>query len=118
MKYSLQFIGNSRFLTLVLATAFLLASFTASAQGVLSSGGSTQTGTIQVEAQDDGYLTISGKNYEFSNELTQIYLNGEQVGDHVLDEGLVVRYTVNSGGVLIRLEVLGPINMIEALQDS
>ena len=118
MKYLLQLIRSSGFLARGLGLAFLLASFSASAQGVLSPSGTTQTGTIQVEAQDDGYLTISGKNYEFSNELTLIYLNGEQVGDHVLDEGLVVRYTANRDGVLIRLEVLGPMNLIEALEES
>lgn len=95
----------------------LLAPFSVSAQGVLSSA-NTQTGTIQVEAQDDGYLTISGQNYTFSNELSLVFLDGDQVGDHILDEGLVVRYTLNNDGVLTRIEILGPRELIQTDEES
>lgn len=95
--------------------ALMLLSLPASAQGVLSSA---QTGTIQAEAQDDGYLIISGQRYEFDDVLSQVFINGEQVEDEVIDVGLVVRYTVNRDGVLTRLEVLGPRNLIQSLVEE
>lgn len=97
------------------ALVLLLASSMASAQGVLTS---TQTGTIQQESQDDGYLVISGQRYGYSDALTTIFLNGEQVDAEVLDEGLVVRYTLNRDGMLVRIELLGPANLLPALDDS
>ncbi len=115
MKYLLLCYRNSSLAARTIALLLMLASFSASAQGVLSN---TQTGTIQAEAQDDGYLTISGQNYVFRTGTSQVFLNGEQVGDEVLDEGLVVRYTLNRDGVLARIEILGPITMIQALQDN
>ena len=77
-----------------------------------------QTGTIQLEAQDDGYITISSRNYGYDNEITQVILNGQEIGSNALDEGLVVRYTLNGDGVLTRIEILGPMNMIRALEES
>ncbi|PCJ17779.1 MAG: hypothetical protein COA96_17405 [SAR86 cluster bacterium] len=102
---------------LKLGAVLLLLCFTVmtNAQGVLSRA---QTGTIQAERQDDGYITISGRNYGFDNAISLVFLNGEEVGDEILDEGLVVRYTVNSEGILTRIEVLGPISKIESLEDS
>lgn len=116
MKHLFMF-RNSSAVARGLALVLMLASFSVSAQGVLSST-NTQTGTIQVEAQDDGYLTISGQNYTFSSELSLVFLNGEEVGDQALDEGLVVRYTLNRDGVLTRIEILGPINLIQSLEPS
>ncbi|MEX0962627.1 MAG: hypothetical protein WDZ52_01110 [Pseudohongiellaceae bacterium] len=115
MKF-IQHIFSSRiFLLRALALSFLLLPFAASAQGVLAGA---QTGTIQLEAQDDGYLTISGRNLTFSNVLTEVYLNGERVGGETLDEGMVVRYTLNNDGVLARIEILGPINVIKVLEEN
>ena len=117
MKYLLRMFRNSSAVAGGFTLLCMFASFSISAQGVLSST-NTQTGTIQVEAQDDGFLTISGQNYTFSSELSLVFLNGEQVGDQVLDEGLVVRYTLNGDGVLTRIEILGPINLIQSLEES
>ena len=115
MKYLLHIGVNVRNLTRTIGVVLLLASMSAAAQGVLTSA---QTGTIQLEAQDDGYITISGQNYGYDNQITQVTLNGEEIGGDALDEGLVVRYTLNGDGRLTRIEILGPMNMIRALEES
>lgn len=97
-----------------MALGLVLLSAPASAQSVLAG---SQTGTIQAEAQDDGYLTISGRNYTFSSD-TQVFLNGQQISTGDLDEGMVVRYTLNNAGALTRIEILGPRNLIRALDPS
>lgn len=118
MRYLLSvFIDAKNVVRLSALLVLICASLSASAQGVLSST-PTQTGTIQAEAQDDGFLTISGQNYVFSNSLSLVFLNGEQVGSQVLDEGMVVRYTVNADRVLTRIEILGPLDLIRNLDDS
>lgn len=86
-----------------------------SAQGVLSG---SRTGTIEGLHQSDDYLTISGRDYGFHNDVTLIFYDGEEVGTDFLNEGLVVRFVVNRDGVLTRLEILGPLNLIEALVES
>ena len=86
-----------------------------SAQGVLSG---SRTGTIEGLHQSDDYLTISGRNYGFHNDVTVVFYDGEQVETNFLNEGLVVRFVVNRDGVLTRIEVLGPLNLIEALVES
>ncbi len=115
MKYLILLNGTRRWVVSTIAMLLLLVTFSASAQGVLAGA---QTGTIQVEAQDDGFLTISGQNFDFRNGISLVFLNGQQVGDEALDEGLVVRYTLNRDGVLARIEILGPLNMIQALEDN
>lgn len=114
MKYLLATFRNGGSLAWGFALAFLLASATVSAQGVLSGA---QTGTIEAESQDDGYLIITGRRYKFSDGESLVFLNGEQVGAEVLDEGMVVRYTLR-GGMLSRIEILGPINLLPKLDDS
>lgn len=93
----------------------LCSSAAISAQGVLSG---SQTGTIEDMRQSDGFLTISGRNYDYHNDVTQVFYDGEQVATNFLNVGLVVRFVLNREGVLSRIEVLGPVNLIEALEES
>ena len=93
----------------------LSCSVVVSAQGVLSG---SRTGTIEGMHQSDDYLTISGRNYGFHNDVTVVFYDGKQVETNFLNEGLVVRFVVNRDGVLTRIEVLGPLNLIEALVES
>ena len=86
-----------------------------SAQGVLSD---SRTGTIEGLHQSDDYLTISGRDYGFHNDVSLIFYDGEEVDTDFLNEGLVVRFVVNRDGVLARIEILGPLNLIEALVES
>lgn len=86
-----------------------------SAQGVLSGA---QTGTLQEMRQADGYMTISGRDYGYDNDVTVIFYDGQQVRTQFLNEGLVLRFVVNRDGVLSRIEILGPIDLIEALEES
>ena len=102
-------------LKLYVAFALLSVPLAASAQGILAA---PQTGTVQVLRQDDGYLTISGREFAFDNEVAEVYLNGERVGAEVLDEGMVVRFTINRAGALVRLEILGPIDKIRVLEEN
>lgn len=86
-----------------------------SAQSVLSDA---QTGTIEGMHQSDDYMTISGRDYGFHNDVTRVFYDSEEVATNFLNEGLVVRFVVNRDGVLARIEILGPLNLIEALEDS
>jgi len=86
-----------------------------SAQGVLSGA---RTGTIEEINQTDYYLTISGRNYDYDHSITQVFYAGNEERLHFLNEGLVVRFVVNRDGVLTRIEVLGPVGLIQALEES
>ena len=86
------------------------------AQAVLSGA---QTGTIHAVAQDDGYVTISGRNYNFDHAITKIYIADEEVKSTLLFEGMVVRFTVNRENVVNRIDIIGPASKIkEAMPDS
>ncbi len=100
---------------LVLVLGLLSFTVIADAQSVLSG---SQTGTIQGMHQGDGFLTISGRDYGFHNDVSLVFYDGEEVGDNFLNEGLVVRFVVNNDGILTRIEVLGPLNLIQALEES
>lgn len=76
-----------------------------------------QTGTIQGLAQDDGYITISGTPYPFDSE-TIVIVQGAQVSDSVLDEGMVVRYRLAADGRVAHIEIIGPIDKIRALTNN
>ena len=101
-------------LRLGLVFAVLGFSVLASAQGVLSR---PQTGTVQMLRQDDGYIIISGNNYGFDYQVTVVVLAGEEIDSANLDEGMVVRYTLDDMGMLIRVEIIGPANKIRILED-
>lgn len=75
-------------------------------------------GTLQQLRQDDGYLVISGKQVKFSHGETEVLLNGVQQNAAVLDEGMVVRYTLNAAGVITKIEILGPLDKIRILTDN
>ena len=84
------------------------------AQGVLQN---SQTGTVQLLRQDDGYIAIPGRNIPYVSDITRVFLNNEEIGSGFLDEGMVVRYTLNQEGVLLRVEILGPIDKIRELSN-
>jgi hypothetical protein len=67
-----------------------------------------QTGTIEVLAQDDGSIIISGQQVVFTDGVTEVYIGDRLIGAHNIDVGMVVRYTLDSSGVLLRVELLGP----------
>jgi hypothetical protein len=90
-------------------------SISLNAQAVLSG---SQTGTIQDMQRSDGFFTISNRNYGFDEELTRVFYDGEEVGPDFLNEDIVVRFVVNRDGLMIRIEVLGPIERIQALEES
>ena len=102
-------------LRLLIVLVLLLASATVSAQNVLTPA---QTGTIQVLRQDDGHVTISGRNYAFNNEICVVTIGGERIDAAVLDEGMVVRFSTDRRGNLLSLEILGPISKTEILQQN
>lgn len=102
-------------LRLSLVLVVLGFSVLANAQGVLSR---PQTGTVQLLRQDDGYITISGSNYGFDYEVTVVVLAGDEIDSAMLDEGMVVRYTLDDMGMLMRLEIIGPANKIRILEEN
>lgn len=86
-----------------------------SAQSVLVGA---RTGTLEDMNQAEGYFTISGRNYNYDNDVTVVFYDGEQVRTQFLNEGLVLRFVVTRDGILGRIEILGPVNLIEALEES
>lgn len=82
------------------------------AQGVLSGA---QVGTVQLLRQDDGYITISGTNYNFTYDDTKVFLGAEEFDSAALDEGMVVRFTLSAQGVLQRIEIIGPANLVRGV---
>jgi hypothetical protein len=87
----------------------------ASAQGFLSR---PQTGTVQALAQDDGFITVSGRNIPFDDEVTTVMLAGVKIDSATLDEGMVIRYTLNSRGFLLTIEIIGPASKLEILNQN
>lgn len=77
-----------------------------------------QTGTIESLDQDNGYVTISGTRLGFSDSVTEVYLEDRQVGPEKMDIGMVVRYTLNASGTLVRVELIGPNAMLRALDQN
>ena len=100
---------------LCLLLALLGFSVIVNAQSVRSS---SQVGTVQGLAQDDGFITISGNNYPFANEVTTVMLRGEEIDAAILDQGFVVRYTLNQQGVLLLVEIIGPAAKIDELDNN
>jgi hypothetical protein len=83
-------------------------------QNAVIARGSTQVGTIQTLDQGAGLVVISGRRYGYDDELLSVYYDGESVDSIILDEGLVVRYMVNTEQVVTQMELLGPNDKIQA----
>ena len=80
--------------------------------------GPRQTGVIQdLVGNGPGELVISGALYNYNNEVTEFTLKGELIEDSDLAVGMVVRFTM-SDGILFRVEVLGPNNLIEEIAEQ
>ena len=75
-----------------------------------------QTGTIENLDQDNGSLTISGQVLPFSDAVTEIYLDGKLISAGKIDLGMVVRYTLDASGTLLRVELIGPSDKLMELQ--
>ncbi len=75
------------------------------------------TGTVEGLDQDNGSLTISGQRLPFSDAVTQVYLDGRRIGAEKIDLGMVVRYTLDAAGTLLRVELIGPNDKLMELQN-
>lgn len=93
-----------------------LAAMPTGAQSALQSVGGNITGTVENLAQDDGRVVISGRSFGFDDGSTEVYLQGERVNAADLNEGMVVRFTVDSQGTLLRVDILGPFNQTRLLE--
>ena len=112
MAIWVKFLASLRICLLLILCSFSVAS---AAQEVLAQA---STGTLQLMRQDDGYVTISGRNYGFENGVTRIFLGSEEQPASILDEGMVVRYTLNGRDVLVRIEIIGPAEKLRILQEN
>ncbi len=74
------------------------------------------SGTIEKLDQDNGSLTISGRVLPFSDAVTEIYLDGKLISAGKIDLGMVVRYTLDASGTLLRVELIGPSDKLMELQ--
>ncbi len=94
---------------------FLGISLSANGQDIL---GPRQTGVIQdMVGNGPGELVISGTLYRYDLDVTQFTLRGRPISDGELELGMVVRFTVRDG-ILQQIEVLGPNNLIEGLDEQ
>lgn len=78
----------------------------------------TLVGTIDGKAEDDGYITISGTNYGFDSEITEVYLRNELTRSGVLNEGMAVRISLDARNTLIRIDILGPFSQTRLLDEN
>lgn len=112
-------LDNLRKGLLLLVLAFSSASF---AQSVLSDSPSllsgSKTGKLEEIHESDNFMTISGRNYDFHNDTIEVYYEGKRVRTHFLNEGLVLRFVLDKDGVLAKIEILGPVDLIVALEES
>ena len=88
---------------------------------LLCSGASGQAqevlmGTIEKLDQDNGSLTISGRVLPFSDAITEVYLEDRLISPGKIDLGMVVRYTLDASGTLLRIELIGPSDKLTELQ--
>lgn len=77
-----------------------------------------QTGTIEGLDQDNGSVTISGTEFGFSDSVTQVYLQDRLIGPEKMDIGMVVRFTLDAQGTLVRVELIGPNAILRVLQQN
>ncbi len=77
-----------------------------------------RTGTIENLDQDNGFVSISGQRHGFSDRVTLVFIGDRQVGAQTLDVGMVVRYTLNGEGTLLRIEIIGPNDMLQLLEQN
>lgn len=104
-----------RHLRIAVVSLLLSVAVNASAQGILTGA---RTGTIQALRQSEGYITVSGRNYGFDNEITVVSLRGSVVDSAILDGGMVIRYTVDANSTLVQIEILGPAAKLEELDNN
>lgn len=77
-----------------------------------------QTGTIESLQQDAGFIVVSGQRYRVSNGGTRVYLDQRELRLHDLNNGMVIAYSTDGAGVLLRVDILGPADQIRALEQS
>lgn len=98
----------------LLLLTFGFASYS-SAQAVFDDDAQVQAGTIEKTREDDGYISISGSDYGFDEEVTRVYLDQEQIGVEVLAAGLIVRYTLDQNNTLELIEIIGPEDIVASI---
>jgi hypothetical protein len=84
--------------------------------GLVAQTPEVQMGTVEKLDQDNGSLTISGQLLPYSDAITEVYLEGLRIGAEKIDLGMVVRYTLNASGTLLRVELIGPSDKLMELQ--
>ena len=84
------------------------------AQGIVRPA---QTGVVQQLPGDEDFLIISGVRYDFDFENIEFLIRGEPFDPGFLEEGMVIRFVVESG-YIVRVEVLGPNNLIEGINQN
>lgn len=76
---------------------------------------SRQTGTIDLLQQDAGYVEISGQRYGVEQGRTRVFVEDRELRLHDMDQGMVVAFTTDGDGTLLRIEILGPAERIRDL---
>lgn len=77
------------------------------------------TGTIQdLPPSEENIMVIGGRTVVFALGDTEVFLNGSPLNPAFLDVGMVVRCTVNAQGVLLKMEVLGPMDKLRIITNN
>lgn len=97
-----------KYLTITALLLFVSSGWSALAQ-------EAQTGTIEQLDQDNGSITISGKTLVFSELDTQIFLGERLISSANIDPGMVVRYTLDESGKVLRIELMGPSDLLSKI---
>lgn len=84
--------------------------------GMAFSAEESSIGTIESINQDQGYLVISGRELGWSEEMTEVYYDERRMEPQDLLQGMVVRYRVSGDGILQRLDILGPDDIVRQLE--
>lgn len=104
-----------------LCLCLLVMSGTASAQDAGNADSQQpmrHTGTIEALQQDAGFIVISGQRYRVTDGRTRVYLDERELRLHHLDNGMVIAYTTDGSGVLLKVDILGPADRIRELERS
>jgi hypothetical protein len=80
--------------------------------------GNSLVGTIQLLDFDTNIVTISSQDYGYDEALFQVFYDGNVVPYTILDEGIVVRFYIDSQRMITRMELLGPIDKVRAFFES
>lgn len=96
----------------------LLVSATCLLPGAVTAQVESRLGTIDAVMQDDGYIVIDDNTFDLKGGEVSVSYRGREVRLSFLSPGITIRYTTDSDGVITRIELIGPANVLEQLDSQ